>query len=379
MRTVVVNLNRDKLKLVDKSTERELKVMHIYGVGSNGNVGSRVGLLMNKKYNEGRKKMSGQGFEKETIPATINAGVTGAKITLDSNRASEIKRPFITVNSEVRDIWGDIDEELDHVSFLPENRPSLTYIYPLSDDEIKHLVDAGLYSNPRFEYLMDNLLSTEQYEITKDVSVSSLELYSEDEERTPIILVDNLGRVEQAFESDEDSDYTSFGYAVQHAADMAIQLEAEGISATQLSGADEASIDDEVDLEIEDVFEVEKDTSSYAEIEERIIEELEAVDEEIDVSDVIDVGQVFGQSSEKQRIEQLRDASSRGVDWDDVEQDDDPFNEDDDVIPEDEFGFDSFSEDDDSLELTDEMVVETDDSDSLIEDDEDEDDWDLEL
>lgn len=350
--------------------------MHIYGVGASGNIGSRVELLLNKKYNEGRKKMNGKGFEKKTIPATVNAGVTGAKVTLDSNRVANIHRPFITVDSEVRDVWGDVSDDLDHVSFLPENRPKLTYIYRLNDDEIKGLIDIGLYSNPRFEYLIDNLLSTEQYEITKDVDVRTLDVISDDSV-SPVVLVEDLGTVEQAFNSDAEEDYTSFGYAIERAIDMALQLEAEGISAGQSIGDEDLILDEEVELEIDDVFDVEKENDSNSEIEEQILRELHALDEEVDVSDSIDVGQVFGQSSEEERIQQLRDASNKGVEWDDVETDDVFENED---IPEDEFGFDGFAEDDDDFELTDEMEVDISyDKDSSDESDTDDDDWELEL
>lgn len=350
--------------------------MHIYGVGTSGNIGSRVELLLNKKYNEGRKKMNGKGFEKKTIPATVNAGVTGAKVTLDSNRATNIQRPFITVNSEVRDVWGDISDDLNHVSFLPENRPTLTYIYRLSDDEIKGLIDIGLYSNPRFEYLIDNLLSTEQYEITKDVDIRTLDVISDDAV-TPVVLVEDLGIVEQPFNSDIEEDYTSFGYAVQQAIDMALQLEAEGISAGQSIGDEELILDEEVELEIDDVFEVNKDHDANAEIEEQILRELHALDEEVDVSDAIDVGQVFGQSSEEERIQQLRDASNKGIDWDDVETDDIFENEN---IPDDEFGFDDFAEDDDDFELVDEMEVDISyDEEPVVDVEDEDDDWDLDL
>lgn len=346
--------------------------MHIYGVGSSGNMGSRVELLLNKKYNEGRKKMNGRGFEKKTIPATINAGVIGAKVTLDSNRVANIQRPFITVDSEVRDVWGEVTEDLDHVSFLPENRPKMTYIYDLNDDEIKALIDIGLYSNPRFEYLIDNLLSTEQYEITKEVNIRTLDVIS-NEGVTPVVLVEDVGQVEQSFNSEQDEDYTSFGYAIERAVGMALQLESEGISAGQSLGEEEMILDEEVDLEIDDVFEVEHDTDPSAAIEEQILRELEALDEEVDVSDAIDVGQVFGQSSEQERIEQMREESNR-PDWNDDGLDE--LFEDDD-ISDDEFGFDDFAEDEDDLELIDEMEVDLGYSEESSFDEED--DWDFEL
>ena len=353
--------------------------MHIYGVGSSGNMGSRVELLLNKKYNEGRKKMNGRGFEKKTIPATINAGVIGAKVTLDSNRVANIQRPFITVDSEVRDVWGEVTEDLDHVSFLPENRPKMTYIYHLNDDEVKGLIDIGLYSNPRFEYIIDNLLSTEQYEITKEVNIRTLDVIS-NEGVTPVVLVEDVGQVEQSFNSEQDEDYTSFGYTIERAIDMALRLEAEGISAGQSLGEEEMIVDKEVELEIDDVFEVEHDSNPNAAIEEQILRELQALDEEVDVSDAIDIGQVFGQSSEQERIEQLREEANR-PDWnDDVFEDDglDEFFGDDDIL-DDEFGFDDFTEDEDAFELVDEMEIDFDYSDDSSFDSFEEDDWDLEL
>lgn len=347
--------------------------MHIYGVGSTGNLGSSVQLLMDKKYNQSKEKMGGRSFKQQTIPATVNAGVVNTKLTMDSNRVSKISRPFLTMDAEVRDVWAEVDENIDHVSFLPENRPSLKYVYPLNNEEIKGFIDAGMYHNPQFEELLDNLLESEQFEITSDVDVRAIDVINEGDV-TPVVLVQDLDTVEQALGSDEDEDFTSFDYAIERAIDMALQLEAEGISTTQLLGETEPELR-EVDLDLaeEEIFEVDRrseEDEANQDIEADIIRQLEEMDDEVDLSDEIEPGDSFGQTSEEQRISQLRDAAARGVDWDDLDSNDDYDHnqiEDDrsdeeiesaDVLsPEDDY---EFGADEDELDLTDEMEIDLD-------------------
>lgn len=361
----MVNCNSNETKnQLNYQQERELTCMHIYGVGTNGNVGSSVQLLMNKKYNENKPKMGGRSFERKDLPATVNAKIEDARITIDSNRVSQIRRPFITVDAEVIDIWGDVTEEINHVSFLPENRPSLTYIYPLNNEEIKGLVDSGLYHNPRFELLLQSLMESEQFEITQEVELQRLDVLREDDV-TPIILVQDLGLVQQDVNSQENESYTSFDYTLERVIDMALQLEAEGISTSALVGEDEMSVAQEIEVEIDDVFDIEQAREEIDEqYDQDIMRQLQEMDSEVDVSDAIDHTKLFGQSTEEQRITQLREATTRGEDWDDSMEAE--FFGDEDDIPEDEFGFDSFSDDD--LDLVDGMEVEFDVEDEVLED-----------
>lgn len=341
--------------------------MHIYGVGTNGNVGSSIDLLMNKRYNENKEKMGGRSFERKELPVTVNAKVDYAQLTIDSNRVSRIRRPFITVESEVIDIWGDVTDEIDHVSFLPDNRPKMTYIYPLNNEQIKGLIDSGMYHNPRFELLLQSLIESEQFEVTQDVELQRLDVLQEDEV-VPIILLKDIGVVQQNIDSHENESYTSFDYALERVIDMALQLEAEGISTSQLVGEDELSEAQEIEVQIDDVFDVEAAREEVSEqFDEEIMRQLKELDSEVDVSDVIDHTKLFGQSSEEQRITELREATIRGEDWDDIDNegyDDSLFGDDD--IPEDEFGFDSFTSED--LDLVEEVEVDL----SDLEDDEDE-------
>lgn len=352
--------------------ERELTCMHIYGVGTNGNLGSSVQLLMNKRFNESKPKMGGRSFERTTMPATVNAKVNDTRITMDSNRVSKIQRPFITVDTEIVDVWADVTDKVDHVSFLPDNRPKMTYTYSLNNEEIKGLIDAGLYHNPRFEGLLKSLMESEQFEITKDVEMQRLDVM-QDNRVTPVILVQDIGLVQQSLESHEDEHYTSFDYALERAIDMALQLEAEGISTSALIGEDELNVAQEIEVQIDDIFDDELARQQSSEqIDQEIMRQLQEMDTEIDVSDAIDHTKLFGRTSEEERIVQLRDATDRGVEWDEVD-DQDEFDKFDnqfgDDIDEDDLGFDDMFGEDLVLEDTQANEVNI----SEFEEDEDED------
>lgn len=356
--------------------------MHIYGVGTSGNMGSGVKHLMDRKYNMSRSKMGGQSFIKNNTEATVNAGVIGARLTLDSNRVSNISRPFVTVDAEVRDIWSEITDSVSHVSFLPENRPKITYEYPLRDSEIIGLVDAGLYSNPRFEALFESLLESEQFEIINDVEYQTVDVIVEGE-LTPLILVSDVGHIVQGLEDDDDAQYTTFNDAIDNAIDIALQLKAEGISTDALIQSGDKERIAEVEVVIDDefdtgFFDTRAETVLSEEDELKIINELQESivetdneDAEIDISDEIDMTGVFGKTSEEERILELRDARMRGeldTATDDVDLDafDSQFDDHSDDV--DDFGFDDISDD---FELVDEMDVEV-----LLED-EDEDEFEL--
>lgn len=383
--------------------------MHIYGVGANGTLGSGVEFLMNKQYNKSKDKLGEQSFQKQTLDATVNAQITKARLTLDSNRVSKISRPFVTVDSEIRDVWGDVNDDIGHVSFLPENRPKLKYQYTLDNDEIKGLVDAGMYHNDRFEELFGTLLESEQFEITNDVDIQMVEVLDGDEV-TPVILVQDLGSVKQEFEQDDEKNFTTFDYVIDRAIDMALQLEAEGVGASEL--VDEADHLQDIELVIDDAFDsgLNHEDEVDAELEEEVMRQLEGMDSDLgyseyvtedeaaqddddldlDLTDAIDHDDVFGKTTEEQRIQQMRESSRRGEDISARQEAEEAeaFDSFDDLFAEDDYEEDPFDEFDDSLsddfELEDTMEIEVeedDDSPSVSElfDLEDEDEDDLEF
>lgn len=299
--------------------------MHVYGVGVAGEIGSGVQQLFTKKYNQERGRREGNWAEEKTIAGTINAEILRTRITTDSNRVAQLTRPFITVDAEVRDVWGDVGENVDHLSFIQNNRPVLTYEYPLNDRELKGLIDAGMYHNPRFEPLLNKLMENEQFEVAQDVTVKTLDAVL-DENVVPIVLVNDVGLVKQPLNEGSEEAYTSFGSVIDRAVDMALQLEAEGISADQVIG-EEQVVDQEVFLDIDDEFDVTKAAATVAEVVAELNEEERDV--EVDITQALDFDNVFGKTSEEERIEQLKVASERGVDWDefkssqDLDDDDD--------------------------------------------------------
>lgn len=281
--------------------------MHVYGVGVTGKTGAGVHQLLSKKYNQGRGRREGNSAEKKVVPSTVNAEVQRARLIIESNRVAKPVRPFIKVDTELLDVWGDMSDNVDHVSFVSNNRPTMQYKYPLKDEEIKGLIDAGLYRNPKFEALLNKLMEREQFEVAQDITIQSLNAMVDDDV-VPIIMAHDVGLVEQVV-SDEDT-YTSFGAVIERAVDMALQLEAEGISADSLVGQEE-ELDEEVFLEIDNALDVE------AAVKSTVNTDLDVEsDAEVDLTNVIDEINVFGQTDEQQRILQLKDASERGVDWD---------------------------------------------------------------
>lgn len=348
-----------------------MRYMHVYGVGSNGNLGTSVKLLMDEKYNQNKESVNGMSFERRTLDATINARILNVRLIMDSNRVSKIQRPHLFVESEVQDVWTDVSDRVNHVSFLPENRPKMDYYYPMNDDEIKGFVDAGMYRNSRFEALLQNLLELDQFEITNDIELQILEVIHDDEV-TPVVLVQDVGQVFQKLDRTDNVDYTTFEDTLDRAIDMALQLEAEGVSTDALLGEDDLEAAVEVDVVIENVF----DTESSRDItDEAIIQQIEEMDSEIDISEEIDMTQIFGQSTEEERIREMRDASNRGLSWDkeSVREKDDLIND------EDLFGDEEFDSLDDmfgsaeDMELYDEEVIEFDDDMIIEQEDEDED------
>lgn len=329
-----------------KECEKESVTMHIIAVGKSAKIGSSVNTLMNKIYNKERESVNGLSANTKTVESMLTVAVTSAKITMESNLSRKIRRPQLMIQGEVQDVWGAVSDEIDHVSFLPESKPSVTYVHTLEDDEIKMLVDAGLYRNKRFEELFSNLAEKEVFEVEADADVQVLELLDRDQMLIPVVLVNDFKQlVYDLAQPMEERGHTTFNSVIQRAVSMAIELEQAGVSDSILG--EEEHIDDEVEVTVAEEFtpdNIQSDTSDEDSYD----------DQEVLLDDgAIDSDSIFGQTTEESEIERLKRIRDVGVDIEDVTDSDDSFESDADWADEDQ----DETEDEPSVELADDMVI----------------------
>lgn len=273
--------------------------------------GRRLFRLLDAQFNKGTLDATKQSktFESYTVPAVTQCRVNKIGFLFSSN-LSGLKRPQIRVYSDVEMAWGDFAEGITSLDFTHDNQElPLSYVQPLEDDTLKMLIDAGLYRDERFEELMNKLMSDEVFDAEADMSMTYLDVASnqgaDKPKSIPVLLVDPVTVVHDGY---DPSEQTTIANLVKRSARLAIELQKEGVKTEELV---HASPDQDREVFLPDHF---RDVVAQTEAETaKVVTDgsfstsSELLDQEIDVTDKLKGSLTFDYTSEEDRIRDLKE------------------------------------------------------------------------
>ena len=246
-----------------------------------------------------------KAFERMSTSAILKCRVNDMKFLIDSN-IREIQRPRIYLEADVEMAWGEFGPKARVLDFTHGQELPMTFIQPLEDSTMKSLIDAGLYTDPRFEELMTKLMADEVFDVEADMdfdfmdlsNVSSLVASGNKRSHVPAIFVDPVHVVHDEI---VDSEYTSVTTLVNNSAALVVELRKEGVE------TEEVVQTPEVEVDAERYFSDFEDSLSKA--TDTIVDTTPkaTVDEELDITDKMADAITFDGVSEDDIIRDLKE------------------------------------------------------------------------
>lgn len=203
--------------------------------------------LLEGRYNKGKEQDPSRQLVNDKNDAVFSCRVRSGRVLMSDTYNGKIERPKLKVKAEIENIFMSLGD-VDSIRFLEDQRPELTYSYELKDEEIKGFIDAGLYTNPRFEEVLSKLLKDEVFEAEGQISLHHMELPTENG-IVPFILADTLdGLHYDQPTQDSQLDYEvfeTFHEVVENVTRYARDLNEKGLVSQVVP---EAAVDESVDL-----------------------------------------------------------------------------------------------------------------------------------
>lgn len=272
--------------------------------------GKRLYRLLSVQHNESEidSLFEGDRFESESVPSVLQCKVKGVDIIIPGNNAG-IKRPYIQVDSEVLSAWGDFSDETPALDFTQVDELPLHYTQPLNDKALSILIDAGMYSDSRFDEVINKLMEDESFDVESDMEITRLNIQDpETGDISPVIFAKPLDIIQD----EEDEELSSINDLVILSAGIAIDLSNDG-DVNQIS--DIINLEEDAEVVLEDEFDdvlAESDSKSKQEkAESTFIERSEYLDREIDVSDELADSVGYDVTDEEDRITELKDKARK--------------------------------------------------------------------
>lgn len=200
--------------------------------------------VVHNQFNENRKHLNGdKAVAKTTAPALINGDVVSSRILFDDSYVGRMSRPKILNTLKLKEVMGDnlIDNpNVDQIRFIAGTEPEMKHLYELSDDQLKKMIDAGLYGNPRFEQQFNKLMQDESVEFENPLTFYSLDGRNDEGQIVPVVVVD----ANRTFTERVTSTESTFADVLDHVLDLSIELRGDDVVI-------EAPVTDEFDNERE--------------------------------------------------------------------------------------------------------------------------------
>lgn len=291
----------------------------VFAMGARSHEGRSILALARNRFNENRARMNN---EEELLSKQAHALIAGeiesSRLLFDDSYVGRMGRPKVLNKVKINEIMGD--DLTNHpgvasLGFISGTEPVMDYIYELNDEEIKGLIDAGLYSNPRFEPVFNKLMKEQTINYEATLTFNSVSAIDDDDKVLPLVVVDANNIVMDLVKDDHLS--SDFGQALAVATDIAIELHRDNVH---------------VDLVVEDEYHNEREIYAGEDfLDENLLmdepsyglsldDEDEVVDEELDETiaadytervgtekSVIGEGRRFGETPEDQRIRELKE------------------------------------------------------------------------
>ncbi|WP_145142333.1 hypothetical protein [Paenibacillus sp. Y412MC10] len=283
--------------------------MEVFSYNRASNEGVRMRRLFDVQYNESQLDVNGKTktFGKYQVPAVMYSRVNKVKFVFESNLTG-FKRPQVHVEADVEMAWGDFADHISALNFKHEQQElSLTYVQPLEDETLKVLIDAGLYSEERFEELMGKFMAGETFDAEGDMHLEYLDVpEAPGSDRTaPLVLVDPVNIVH---EKHDPSERTNLAELVSMAARNVIELKNEGVKTEDLIRSEpEETKQNFIDTPIEDVVAKSHEQRIIDEVDDSFKTSSALFDQQIDVTDQIKGTLGLVHMSEDDRIRDLKE------------------------------------------------------------------------
>ena len=282
--------------------------MKSYSYNKESVVGRRMFQLLDSRYNNSRVDANyrAKAFNTEIVSSAVECRVNKIKFIIPGN-VSGIKRPQIHVDGDIEKARGPFTDSVTLIDFTHDHQElPLSYVQSIDDDTMSVLIDAGFYSDPRFEDLLSKLMSGEVFSADGDLVTNIMDLGDSGEE-LPVLLVEPLNEVHI---NDGLTHASTLQTLIKHSAKLAIRLKREGVNIDELIYSDKDFIDREIfiDDDFEDVVEkrhVERTLES-----DKIAITSELLDEEIDVTDMLKGSLSFDYDNIDDRIREIKEVQN---------------------------------------------------------------------
>lgn len=277
----------------------------IYGVDANTMRGKAILELLRGRYNEERFEMTGNILEREESEVTMTCSLTGGRFLQSDSYSGPLQRPIIHAKASVDMADGVIAGMVASLGFLPGESPSFDYYHNVSDEDMKTLIDSGLYSNPKFEAIFDKLLQDETFDLAKTMTYYHIEFEDEDGMPVPIIIADVEDLDIEDIKKGADLRLDTFSDVIKSIADVVKQMEKAGVVDNVLG--------DEYDNDV--IVSVTGDLANETILDEKEVvaetinaekEEAKEADKIIDVGERLEEGDLFGESNEETLIAEIK-------------------------------------------------------------------------
>lgn len=139
---------------------------------------------------------------------------------------SGIKRPYVRVDGEVQVAWGNFADDVRQLDFRDGEVLPVTYVQPLDDAVHKQLIDGGLYDDPNFESLFNQLVEGDYFDIISPMTVTCLHAHDEQLGELPVVFIEPV-HVTTDSVSTPDVTVTNL---LARAATVAAEFRGEGVS-----------------------------------------------------------------------------------------------------------------------------------------------------
>jgi len=285
--------------------------MRTYSYSRASHQGRRLYQLLYSQFNKATLDADKDGrlFEERVVPAVMQCRANEVSFILQGG-LSGIKRPYVKVDADVEQAWGEFTEHVTTLDFTHNNQElPLSYVQPIDNDTLKMLIDAGFYDDARFEQLMSKIVSSEIFEAEGDMRMVYLPLQDEQalqnygHDEIPFVMVDPVSVVHDGKDQSKD---TTIQALLQRAALVAIELRKEGYGSNELVQTAEYEQDREIHLT--DVFQdvVETQIEDELDVADAIATSSELLDQEIDVTDELKGNIDISNTSEDMKIQDIK-------------------------------------------------------------------------
>lgn len=247
--------------------------------------GLRMFRLIDAQYNAGTIGVAhaGRAFNQKKTTAVMRCRVNKVEFLMQSNTTG-IRRPEIKLIGDVEVAWGMFSDDVGTLDFMHSDQElPINYREELNDDSCLALVEAGLFSDSRFEDLFTNVITDEVFDVEGEIETSNINISLDRDKPVSVIIAEP---VSTEYDKENPSEMASVQDLIQRSANLVIAFK----EREKEMGIEPEMFDNEVYIEDEfiDVF-VEEEKEVKQKQEEKDAEDgytahAALLDDEIDVT-----------------------------------------------------------------------------------------------